>query len=230
MGVGDQSQQPAAASAPAGVTFDSTPSGAPANPAPAQQATPASGGAAPEGVTFDSVPATAPREHLQGEDASGLMGLGVGVAKGAAQTVQGGEKLLNKVLPANHQIPIINEASTKSANASQTVGKGAEDVMEFMAGDEALSGLAKAAKLVEAADKYPLIARTLKAAKEHPVLAKMISEGGKGAVVGGAQGAVKGAAEGNAEAGAKGGAVAVLRVHYRGPPRRKQKHGPRGGQ
>jgi hypothetical protein len=70
-----------------------------------------------------------------------------------------------------------------------------------------LSGLAKAAKLVEAADKYPLIAKTLKAAKVHPVLAKMISEGTKSAVVGGAQGALKGAEEGDAVKGAEGGAV-----------------------
>ena len=155
-----------------------------------------------------------PRTHLSGEDAGSgsgildsLMGVGVGVAKGAAQTVQGGEKLLNKVLPASHQIPIINEESTKNANAAQSVGGGAEDVMEFMAGDEALSGLAKAAKLVEAADKYPLIAKTLKAAKAHPVLAKMITEGTKSAVVGGAQGALKGAEEGDAAKGAEGGAV-----------------------
>jgi hypothetical protein len=198
---------------PEGVTFDSTPSGAPpVNPTPAKSSVVPAGVTFAEGVpaevtSFDSVPAFAPREHLQGEDASGIMGLGVGVAKGAAQTVQGGEKLLNKILPANHQIPIINEESTKAANASQTVGKGAEDVMEFMAGDEALSGLAKAHRLVEAADKYPSIARVLKLARGNSVIAKMITEGSKGAIVGGVQGGLKGAAEGHAAAGAERGAV-----------------------
>src|ERR1700735_1118770 len=105
---------------PAGVTFDSTPSGAPpANPASAKSS------AVPEGATFETVPQPAPRQPVQGEDASGIMGLGVGVAKSAAQTVQGGEKLLNKILPANHQIPIINEDSTKPVNTSQTIGGGA---------------------------------------------------------------------------------------------------------
>ena len=90
---------------------------------------------------------------------------------------------------------------------AQNIGGGVENIAEFAVGDEALSGLAKAAKIVELGDKYPLIKRTLELAKQHPVIAKMIGEAGKSAVVGGAQGAVKGAAEGDAATGAKEGAI-----------------------
>jgi len=99
----------------------------------------------------------------------------------------------------------------KSANTTQTVGKVGENIAEFAAGDEVLSGLTKAMRFAELADKYPIVNRVLNAAHEHPWIAKMVGETTKGAAVGAGQGMVKGAQQDNAvsglEAGATGGAI-----------------------
>ena len=92
-------------------------------------------------------------------------------------------------------------------SVARNLGEGVENIGEFMTGEAGLEGLAKAAKVTEMAQKYPLIARTLQMAKEHPVIAKMVSEGAKGAAVGGTQGAAKGAAEGKGGEEAAGGAA-----------------------
>lgn len=154
-------------------------------------------------------------------------GLVSGFEKEANKTGQGVINLLNagnRVLAGGAggdvpSLPVVKAGEDLNTHgAAETIGGGAENIAEYAAGDEllkfGLTGVAKARKLVELAEKYPSIAKTLAAAKDHPIIAKMITEAGKGAAVGGAQGAVKGAEEGNAvggaESGAAGGAAGVV--------------------
>lgn len=187
------------------------------------------GGAPPQTIQFDQPSTTPTGSPASTELPNSVFGnadtnnvvenLAAGFSKGANKTAEGAIDLLNSgyrklggsgdVIP---QLPVVRTGENlNTQGAAQGVGEGVENIAEFAAGDEALSGLAKAAKIVELGDKYPLIARTLKLAKEHPILAKIIGEAGKGAVVGGGQGAVKGAAEGKAAgegvSGAVGGAL-----------------------
>jgi hypothetical protein len=139
-----------------------------------------------------------------------------GFAKGAGDTVSGVSHLINKIpgvgeTLAPSQGTAALDQMDKSTDTAQKVGKVGESIAEFALGDEELSGLAKGMKFVKAARESELAAKTLNLATAHPWLAKMIVEGGKGAVVGGAQGAIKGAQEndalGGAVAGATGGAI-----------------------
>lgn len=135
-----------------------------------------------------------------------------GFVKGAGDTVSGVSHLL-------HKIPVVGETLApsegisaldkldESKNTAQSVGKGIEGIAEFATGDEALEGVAKASKFVALAQKYPLVARTLELATAHPWLAKIITEGTKGAVSGGVEGAVKGAQKDDAVGGAETGAL-----------------------
>jgi hypothetical protein len=172
-------------------------------PAPTQDS-----GAPPQTLQLDQpVNSSTYRQPVAGEDASGILGLGVGVAKGAMDTVQGSEALINHLLPANHQIPIINQGSTGAENASQGIGKFGEATGEWASGLEGLEGLSKVAKFAELAERIPGAAKTMALMDKYPFLAKMAEGVTKGAAVGGAQGAVKGAAEGKAKEGAEGGAL-----------------------
>ena len=135
-----------------------------------------------------------------------------GFEKGAGETVSGISHLI-------HKIPVVGETLAPAVGMSaldkmdvaqgtaEAAGKGLEGIAEFAAGDELLEGLSKGAKLVALAKKYPLINEMMIMAKDHPLLAKIISEGGKAATVGGIQGAVKGAPQGKTAAGAVGGAI-----------------------
>lgn len=134
-----------------------------------------------------------------------------GFGKGMGDTVSGVSHLINK-------IPVVGETLAPSEGigaldkmdeahgTAEVAGKGLENIAEFAAGDELLSGLSKGAKLVALAKKYPIIAETLNLATAHPWLSKMIVEGGKGAAVGGAEGAIKGAQKDQTLQGAKTGA------------------------
>ena len=143
-------------------------------------------------------------------------GVATGFAKGVGDTVSGVSHLINKIpgvgetLAPSEGISALDKTDISNGTA-EMAGKGLENIAEFAAGDEALEGLSKASKLVALAKKYPQIAEVLNMAKDHPLLAKMITSGGKAAAVGAAQGAIKGAQKDNAvtgaEAGAAGGAV-----------------------
>lgn len=124
--------------------------------------------------------------------------MGVGLMKGVADTAYG----LGKMIPVvKDMLPATEPSYLKSSNAQQTAGKIGENIGEFAAGDAALEGLAKLAKVPEAvlalAEKYPTAAKLLHAAVKAT----------QGAAVGGAQGAVKGSAEGDTAGGAKAGAI-----------------------
>lgn len=139
-------------------------------------------------------------------------GVAKGFAKGIGDTTSGISHLLNKIpgvgetLAPSEGITALDQMD-KTNGTSEGIGKGAENIAEFAMGDEALSGVAKASRLVSLAKKYPLIADTLNLATQHPWLAKIITEGGKGAVTGGVEGGVKGAQQDNAVGGAERGAA-----------------------
>ena len=136
----------------------------------------------------------------------GLGGIATGFGKEAARTMTGVANLANKVLPSSAQIPTtVNDLQTRGL--AEGAGGLLEEIAEFGLGDEALSGLADATKMVKLGLKYPVVANAIKLSAKYPVLAKIITGAGKAAVVGGAQGAVKGAAEGNAVQEAEGGAI-----------------------
>lgn len=126
-----------------------------------------------------------------------------GFGKEAATTLQGVAGLVNKVLPESAQIPQSADDLTLRGPAEHIGGIG-EDILELAGGDEVLKGLAKLAKVPEAA---------LALAEKYPKTAKILMGTTKGAALGGAQGAVKGAAPGGegvvagAKAGAEGGAI-----------------------
>lgn len=170
-----------------------------------QTPAPSAGVPIPQGATIgDSTSEQTPNaggQALDPDNATGLPGVAVGFAKHATDTLKGlgGEQISPELSKINTDNP--------EGNTSQTIGGMGEDIAEFMAGDAALEGLAKATKIVKLAKKYPIVAKTMALAKDHPVLAKIITGAGKGATVGGAQGAVKGEAKGDAVGGAEGGAA-----------------------
>lgn len=95
----------------------------------------------------------------------------------------------------------LTEALTTPEGTLQKIGSGGEEIAEWMAGDAALEGVAKLAKVAKNAPHL------IELMEKFPKTAKMLMAAGKGAVVGGAQGAVKeGSIEGG-EKGAEGGAI-----------------------
>jgi hypothetical protein len=147
----------------------------------------------------------------------GILDVGTGFLKGAGDTVSGVSHLIHKLpwgigetLAPQQGISALDQMDVSNGTA-EAAGKGLEGIAEFAAGDELMEGLSKGTKVLALAKKYPLINEMMIAAKEHPLLAKIISSGGKAAVVGGTQGTVKGAQQDNAVegglAGAAGGAI-----------------------
>jgi hypothetical protein len=130
-------------------------------------------------------------------------GIAMGAAKGAAETAHTVGRAASAVtgdnipgLPTSLQEP----ASLQSANTSESIGKGAEGVLEFISADAALKGLSWAQKL----QKMGKIAELLEA---HPTLAKLANVGFNAlrqGTVGAAQTVVHG---GSAEDAATTGAV-----------------------
>jgi tetratricopeptide (TPR) repeat protein len=146
-------------------------------------------------------------------------GFGIGALKGLGQTVGTVSKLLNK-------IPVVGETlapkagvqaleqATETKTPAQHLGAGAEGILEFLAGDEALKGLALA-------DKLGLAQKVVKLAASHPSMAKLI-EAGLNAVrtgtVGTAQGLAHGESTGEAltSGAVAGGTGAVLETAAEG--------------
>ena len=136
-----------------------------------------------------------------------------GFAEGAGDTVSSVSHLL-------HKIPVVGETLAPEQGISaldkmdiansteEKVGKGIEGVAEFAGGDEALKGLTEALKITALAKNSKRVAEVLNMAKEHPILAKIITSSMRGSAVGAAQGAKEGVQKGNAAGGAEAGAVA----------------------
>lgn len=198
-------------SLPANVTL--TPPGQSTTAPTTQGPQPQSSSSLPDNVTLTPPPSgsTIGPAPLSGENASGVMGLGVGVAKGAARTVQGVEKLANQyVLPDSHQIPIVNEQSTKSSNMAQGAGGLIENAAEFLAGDEALKALSEFANVAKysqtAAGWTKYLTQNPTALKAAEAIGRIARYGS----VGTTQGAVAGAEQGDTAEGAKTGAEGAV--------------------
>lgn len=163
-----------------------------------------------EGKAYDNTP----------QDARA--GIAVGAGKEIAKTVEGAGNLINKVLPSSLELPtneseinrIFPEGAEKQKQlaeahtdlnpqgTAESVGGVAENLLEFMAGDEALKTLGAAAKL----SKVQKIAQVL---EDHPIVAKAFDIGANAlrmGTVGGTQALAKGASPGEAvEQGAAAG-------------------------
>jgi hypothetical protein len=128
-----------------------------------------------------------------------------GVGKEAAESIRGGVKLVNDVLPAGMQLPVPAEHEDLSRQGwMQNIGAGAEQVAEWTLGEEGLGAL----KEFASASKYLKTPQMLTAfLKSSPKVADALTAVAHGIAIGGAQGAVHGADAGDAKGGAVAGAI-----------------------
>jgi len=102
-------------------------------------------------------------------------GIGKGVLQGLGQTVGTVSGLLNKIpgigetLAPSQGVSTLESMSTPKTTAEK-VGVGAEGLLEFMAGDEALKGLSLAKRL-------GMATKIAEMAESHPFLSKLIQAG-----------------------------------------------------
>jgi hypothetical protein len=149
-------------------------------------------------------------------------GLVRGGEKGLTETLSGTSQLLGKAADklglrdqSSQGTGILGEApasstETEAQGASETTGKVIENVLEFMAGDEALKGLSLGQKL----KKFSTVAKFL---EDNPFLAKLLDSkllgsAASNAIVGGTQNAAHGGnfTSGAAVAGAAGAASDLI--------------------
>ena len=160
----------------------------------------------PQGASVDDSASLLSRVGQVGSD------LLQGVGEGALQTVAGTGNLIRKGANAispglgEKVIPSVGQASLQSIatpdNTTQQVGKSAEDIAEFVSGDEALKGLALGEKLLKVstvAEAYENASAFVKAAINHAMTATRV-----GAVTGAETTAKTGDVEKGLEAGAVG--------------------------
>lgn len=139
----------------------------------------------------------------------------VGFVKGIGDTVHGTGELIRKGGNAVHAglgdkiVPPVGQNALEQAstdtNGAQHVGKALEMVTEAMTGDGALDEAGKAMSL---GDKMKKLGAITSFMEKHPIIAKMIVGGGKGAVLGGGQTAVK--TGGDTPATAEGAAAGTV--------------------
>lgn len=119
-----------------------------------------------------------------------------GPVKALGRTAIGADNLVRKALNAmggNYQ-QIQTPKALESSNTAQSIGGGLENVLEFIAGDEALQGL-------KVGDRLTHISQVAKVLEAHPTIAKLAGIGlsaMRQGVVGGAQAGVHGASPGQA--------------------------------
>jgi len=161
-----------------------------------------------QGASVDDSPSLLSRVGQAGSDL--LQGFG----EGALQTVAGTGNLIRKGANAvssglgDKIVPPVGSASLESIatpdNTTQQVGKTAEDIAEFISGDEALKSLSlgdKLLKVSKVAQEYEKASPFVKTAIEHAMTA---------ARVGTVTGAETTAKTGDVEEGLKAGAVGAV--------------------
>ena len=185
--------------------------GTPATPPPAQADPLAS-----LGVPATAEPPQASAKTPPTSQHDPFTDMAIGAVKGLGQDADAAAHVLHKMgtavpMPGHMSDTageIIPEQGIKAmdtavtpTNTGQRIGASIEQAGEFMAGDEALAGLAKMGKIPEGvlamAEKYPKTAKILMGT------GKVAKTSGEGA----AQGAVHGAAEGKSGEEAEGGAI-----------------------
>jgi hypothetical protein len=144
----------------------------------------------------------------QGRNDALAPGLETGAEKGLTETLSGTSQLAQKGIEKltgeqSSGKGVFGEApatatETEANGAGEFTGKAIENVMEFMAGDEALKGLSVGEKL----KKMGTVAKFI---EDHPFMAKLIGSSAKNAAIAGAQTAAHG---GDFTSGAETGAVA----------------------
>lgn len=151
---------------PSGSIVDSAPAGAGAIPPP------------PSGSIVDSQPSSTENGQEQTPPAEAQdprAGIGKGVLQGLGQTVGTVSGLLNKIpgigetLAPKQGVDALESMSTPKTTPEK-VGVGAEGLLEFMAGDEALKGLTLAKRL-------GMATKLAEMAESHPFLSKLIQAG-----------------------------------------------------
>ncbi len=137
----------------------------------------------------------------------GVSELGTGVLKGAKETLRtlggwAGEAFGSpNVKPEDQPLQPFKGEDLGAKTPLEVGGKGVEEVGEWMAGDAALEGVARLAKIAKNAPHL------IEIIDHFPKASKAIMALGKGAAVGGAQGAVKEGSLEGAGHGAEGGAL-----------------------
>jgi hypothetical protein len=156
------------------------------------------GGTVAPSTSTESAPSKPARTPVTG--GFGIPGVLSGIGGEVMESAQGAKNLVNKVLPNSMQIPDIPKDLRENVSTSEKIGGFAENVMEFIAGDEAFKGLSLG-------DRLGYAQKIVKLAESHPAIAKIISAGLQSAIVGGAQGTLKGSAENQTAQGAASGAI-----------------------
>jgi 2-oxo-4-hydroxy-4-carboxy--5-ureidoimidazoline (OHCU) decarboxylase len=87
-----------------------------------------------------------------------------------ARALQASVEMLKKAQPSTTTIP----GEPVDPSTQEQAAAGVDRIPEVK-GDETMSGLSQAAKLVALAKKYPDVAEVLNMAKDHPILAKLIT-------------------------------------------------------
>jgi hypothetical protein len=157
--------------------------------------------AAPNESTPEGSAAAIAQREAQNPIISTVGHVAIGAGKGLGQTLAPGPRTaaaINKT--TGLAVPSFNDPSLQTQGTAEGVGAGAEGILEFMAGDEALKGLSLAEKL-------GIGAKIAKLAEDSPFAAKIIRTGLNSLTVGAAQGLAHGQSIGDA---AKTGAVAGL--------------------
>jgi hypothetical protein len=172
----------------------------------------------PPGAIIKPIQQAAPTSTPAAEPSSGPLSaikeFGEGIGGGLLKTTSGIGSLIHaipvvgeKIIPSEGLLTESQKAEELTRTPAQKAGEVAEAVLEAMAGDEALSGVAK---FVNIAHRAPQV---LELMERFPKTAKLIMGAGKGAATMAAQGAVKEARPGGegvlegAKAGAEGGAL-----------------------
>jgi hypothetical protein len=179
-------KQPTTVAAPADVTFDSPVSTATSVTVPSNSTQPQT--PAPQSHELKINPG----DNLLTKTGKVVGGTFEGIGEGVFGTVAGASDLLDKATgmtpgAANSYLHVLAGDNETSHGAAQSIGRGAEDIGEFLLGDEALKGLSLSDRLLKTA-------KVAKVIEESPVLNRIVQAGVRalrGGTVAGAQTAVK---------------------------------------
>lgn len=125
------------------------------------------------------------------QEPSTLESVGMGLAKGSAETVHTIGSFLNKHLGIPMPEEILRPelaGGTESKNTAESVGKFGESIGEYFLGDEAIQGLGLA-------ERMGITQKVMKISQEHPAIGKAIAVGMdalRRGTVGGGEALVKG--------------------------------------
>lgn len=139
-----------------------------AGPAPTKTATPA-----------------APQEGMMEKAGKAAVGVMSGIGGAAMQGVNTVTGLANKALPSSAQIPQIPKEYTEERNTAEKIGGGVENLMEYAAGDKAITALGQALEVKNVAAVANIV-------RKFPFLSRIAEAGMRSFVLGSGQSALHG--------------------------------------